>query len=97
MCCAATTPVSTPAERALADWARKVAGDANATTVEDVQALRDAGFSDQQVFAITVYVAARMAFSTVNDALGATPDVELVPRCPPPCARPFRTGGPLER
>ncbi len=73
----------TTAERALADWARKVAGDPNATTVEDVEALRAAGFSDQQVFAITVYVAARLAFSTVNDALGATPDVELVSSLPP--------------
>jgi SAM-dependent methyltransferase/alkylhydroperoxidase family enzyme len=72
----------TPAERALADWARKVAGNPNATTVEDVQALRDVGFSDQQVFAITLFVAARMAFSTVNDALGATPDVELVASLP---------------
>jgi hypothetical protein len=45
--------------------------------------LREAGFSDQQVFGITVYIAARLAFSTVNDALGATPDVELVDSLPP--------------
>ena len=31
----------------------------------------------QQVVAITLFVAARIAFSTVNDALGATPDEEL--------------------
>jgi SAM-dependent methyltransferase/alkylhydroperoxidase family enzyme len=70
-------------ERALAKWARQMAGDANATNVEDVQALRDAGFSDDQVFAITVYVAARLAFSTVNDALGAAPDIELEASLPP--------------
>jgi alkylhydroperoxidase family enzyme len=70
-------------ERALATWAREVAGNANATTTQDVQALRDVGFSDQQVFGITVYIAARLAFSTVNDALGATPDLELLDSLPP--------------
>jgi alkylhydroperoxidase family enzyme len=72
-----------PAEQVLAAWARKVAGDPNATTAADVQELRDAGFDDRQIFAITVYVAARLAFSTVNDALGSTPDVELEASLPP--------------
>jgi SAM-dependent methyltransferase/alkylhydroperoxidase family enzyme len=72
-----------PAERVLAAWARKVAGDPNATTAADIQELRDAGFDDMQIFAITVYVAARLAFSSVNDALGATPDVELAASLPP--------------
>jgi SAM-dependent methyltransferase/alkylhydroperoxidase family enzyme len=71
-----------PEEQALAAWARKVAGDANATTPADLQALRDAGFDDQQIFAITVYVAARQAFSTVNDALGAVPDAALAASLP---------------
>jgi uncharacterized peroxidase-related enzyme len=61
-------------EKALAGWARKVAHDPNGTSAEDVQALRDAGFLDEQIFAITAYVAFRLAFSTVNDALGARPD-----------------------
>lgn len=39
-----------------------------------MQVLRDAGFDDGQVFAITALVALRVAFSTVNDALGARPD-----------------------
>jgi SAM-dependent methyltransferase/alkylhydroperoxidase family enzyme len=65
------------AERALARWARLVATDPNAITPDDVQALREAGFEDQQIFAITTYVAFRLAFSTVNDALGASPDSEL--------------------
>ena len=72
-----------PHERALAAWARRVASDPNATTADDVQGLRDAGFDDLQIFAITVYVAARLAFSTVNDALGSTPDVELAQSLPP--------------
>lgn len=67
----------TEAESAMADWARKVVRDPNATTRSDVQALRDAGFDDAQIFAITVFVALRLAFSTVNDALGAEPDAGL--------------------
>jgi alkylhydroperoxidase family enzyme len=64
----------TAGERVLADWARKVARDPNGTSGADVQALRDAGFGDAQIFAITVFVALRIAFSTVNDALGVGPD-----------------------
>ncbi|MEV7808667.1 hypothetical protein AB0O28_37515 [Microbispora sp. NPDC088329] len=64
-------------ERATAAWARKVARDPNGTTAADVQELRDAGFDDAQIFAITVFVALRVAFSTVNDALGLRPDAPL--------------------
>ena len=64
-------------ERALARWARQLARDPNSTTAGDVQALRAAGFDDAQIFAITVFVALRIAFSTVNDALGARPDRQL--------------------
>jgi uncharacterized peroxidase-related enzyme len=66
-----------PDERALAAWARQVVRDPSSTTVADVQLLRDAGFDDSQIVGITSYVAGRLAFSTVNDALGARPDAEL--------------------
>jgi uncharacterized peroxidase-related enzyme len=72
-----------PSERALARWARQVARDPNGTTEADVDGLRAAGFDDAQVFAITCFVALRIAFSTVNDALGVPPDHELVERIPP--------------
>jgi uncharacterized peroxidase-related enzyme len=65
------------ADRALARWARQLARDPNATTADDVQSLRDAGFDDAQIFAISAFVAFRIAFSTVNDALGAQPDRQL--------------------
>jgi SAM-dependent methyltransferase/alkylhydroperoxidase family enzyme len=64
-------------ERALADWARRVARDPNATTEDDVERLRTVGFDERQIFAITTFVALRIAFATVNDALGAVPDREL--------------------
>jgi uncharacterized peroxidase-related enzyme len=70
-------------ERVMAGWARKVARNPNATSAADVQALRDAGFSDSQIFTITVFVALRLAFSTVNDALGVRPDAVLRATTPP--------------
>jgi len=63
--------------RALARWARLLARDPNSTTAADVQDLRAAGFDDAQIFAITLYTALRLAFSTVNDALGVLPDRQL--------------------
>jgi uncharacterized peroxidase-related enzyme len=69
-------------ERELASWARKVAADPNRTTTEDVESLRSVGFSDSQIFAITAFVALRLAFSTVNDALGVAPDTALQAAAP---------------
>jgi uncharacterized peroxidase-related enzyme len=68
--------------RLLASWARQVAGDPNGTTADQVAELREAGFDDKQIFGLTFFVALRVAFSTVNDALGATPDPELLERAP---------------
>jgi uncharacterized peroxidase-related enzyme len=69
-------------EKAMAAWARKVTRDPNATGPADIQALRDSGLDDGQVFAITAFVALRLAFATVNDALGCLPDTELVRSLP---------------
>jgi hypothetical protein len=66
-----------PAERCLAAWARAVAEDPNATGAAQVAALREAGFSDADIFAMTAFVALRVALSTVDDALGLHPDAEL--------------------
>jgi uncharacterized peroxidase-related enzyme len=67
----------TDQEKAMAGWARKVARDPNATTPADIQALRDSGLDDGQIFAITAFVALRLAFSTINDSLGTQPDAQL--------------------
>jgi uncharacterized peroxidase-related enzyme len=69
-------------ERALASWARKVARDPNHITAQDVESLRSVGFNDSQIFAITVFTALRLAFSTVNDALGVGPDAALQAAAP---------------
>jgi uncharacterized peroxidase-related enzyme len=64
-------------EAALARWARRATSDPNATTADDVDELRRAGFDDAQIVAITAFVGLRIAFSTVNDALGVRPDHQL--------------------
>jgi alkylhydroperoxidase family enzyme len=63
----------------MAAWARKVVKDPNATTPADVEELRDSGLDDDQIFAVTVFVALRLAFSTVNDPL----DAQLAGSLPP--------------
>jgi alkylhydroperoxidase family enzyme len=70
--------------QALASWARLVVKEPNGITADDVQSLREAGFTEEQIFAITAFVAFRLAFSTVNDALGAVPDDELQASLPEP-------------
>jgi len=72
----------TDQERAMAVWARKVARDPNATTPADIEALRDSGLDDGQIFAVTAFVALRLAFSTINDSLGAQPDAQLARSLP---------------
>jgi alkylhydroperoxidase family enzyme len=86
----------TEAERAMAAWARRVTRDPNATSTEDVQELRDAGFCDADIFAMTVYVALRIALSTVNDALGARPDARYRTLAPAPVRGAVTFGRPID-
>ncbi|WP_326833715.1 hypothetical protein VSH64_01955 [Amycolatopsis rhabdoformis] len=69
-------------ESALAAWARNVLADPNATTATDVATLRTAGLNDREIFEATTWIALRLAFATVNDALGAPPDPELRAKVP---------------
>jgi uncharacterized peroxidase-related enzyme len=78
-----TAEEMTAREAALAGWARKVVGDPNATSATDVDELRAAGLSDQEIFDATAFVSFRLAFSTVNDALGINPDWQLVETAAP--------------
>ncbi|MGW9197206.1 carboxymuconolactone decarboxylase family protein [Micromonospora chersina] len=69
-------------ENALAAWSRQVVRDPNAATEAQVERLRDAGLGDQEIFEATTLIAFRLAFSTVNDALGARPDPQLAEKAP---------------
>jgi len=63
----------TPAERVLLDYVKKVTEAAYKTTHEDVQALRDHGWTDPQI-AEAVYITAMFAFfNRVADAFGIEP------------------------
>jgi SAM-dependent methyltransferase/alkylhydroperoxidase family enzyme len=69
-------------EDALASWARRVTADPLSTTAADLDELRAAGYDDRQILAITLFVGLRITFSTVNGALGASPDRELAEGVP---------------
>lgn len=71
-----------PRERALAAWTRQVVDDPNGTNAGNVQSLRNAGLAEREIFEATVFVALRLAFSTVNDALGLLPDAALADAAP---------------
>ena len=85
----------TDQEKAMAAWARKVARDPNATTPADIGALRDSGLDDGQIFAITAFVALRLAYSMINDALGAQPDAQLAQSLPPEVREAVTYGRPV--
>jgi uncharacterized peroxidase-related enzyme len=71
-----------PRGAALAAWARQVAAAPNSTTTADVERLHAVGLSDGEIFDATALIALRVAFATVNDALGAQPDLQLAAAAP---------------
>ena len=75
-------PALSDREAALADWARQVVRDPNATTDGHIARLRGVGLGDREIFEATAFVAFRLAFSTINDALGAAPDKQLADAAP---------------
>ncbi|GJM37671.1 MAG: hypothetical protein DHS20C19_10380 [Acidimicrobiales bacterium] len=85
----------TDQETALAQWARKVASNANGTTQADVDDLRAAGFDDAAIFGITAFVGLRIAFSKINGALGVRPDSELRSFSPPAVIEAVDFGRPI--
>jgi uncharacterized peroxidase-related enzyme len=63
-----------PADVAIMAFAEAVARDASAITEGDVNALRERGLSDAEIFDVAAAAAARCFFSKLLDALGAEPD-----------------------
>ena len=78
----AAAPNLSEREAALAAWARQIVRDPNATTRGDVDRLRELGLGDREIFEATAFIALRLAFSTINDALGAAPDHQLAAAAP---------------
>ena len=82
--------------RDIEDWARKVVRSPNATGAADVQRLRAVGLGDREIFEATAFVAFRAAFCTVNDALGARPDLPLAEAAPPAVRAAVSYGRPVD-
>ena len=64
-------------DRAVMEFAAKVAGDASSITAADVQQLRDRRLSDPEIVDVALAAAARGFFTKVLDALGVQADAQL--------------------
>src|SRR6266540_1761281 len=62
---------------AMLEYAEKVTVAAHTVTEDDIQRLRQQGFSDEQIFDIALCAAVRNFFSRLIDAVGALPDHDL--------------------
>ena len=78
--------------RAVAGWARTIALHPFASRPEEVRRLLDAGFDQAQVLRLTLFIALRIAFSSVNGALGARPEPAYVDRVDPAVREAWRAG-----
>ena len=67
----------TDAEAEMMRFARKVARDASTIKAEDVDRLKDLGFSDADVFDVAATAAGRAFFTKVLDAVGSLPDARF--------------------
>lgn len=64
--------------RAVAAWSRKVASEPRSATAADLDRLIEVGFDSAQILRLTLFVSLRIAFATVNGALGARPEQDYV-------------------
>jgi uncharacterized peroxidase-related enzyme len=82
---------------AVMDLAEKVADDALTVQQDDIDRLRTAGLSDEDVLDVVLAAAARCFFSKTLDALGVEPDAKYADLDPPvrdalTVGRPIATG-----
>jgi uncharacterized peroxidase-related enzyme len=66
-----------PVDVAVMDFADRAAEAPTQVTADDIDALRDVGLSDQDIFDVVLATAARCFFSTVLDAVGAEADTQF--------------------
>lgn len=81
-------------ERAVAAWARGLATEPRSVTPADVNDLFEAGFDRSQVLRLTLFIALRIAFATVNGALGARPEAAYVEHVDPEVRQAWEQGFP---
>jgi uncharacterized peroxidase-related enzyme len=68
----------TAAEAEMLNFARKVGRDASSVTRQDVQRLKEFGFSDAEVFDIAAAASARAFFSKLVESLGVSAEASLL-------------------
>ena len=68
----------TPAEVVMMAYAEQIVLDATAITQNDIDTLRQHGFSDAEIFEIATTATARCFISKTADALGAEPDANYM-------------------
>src|SRR4051794_5133568 len=83
-----------PPDRAVYEFAARVASDAASIEQSDVDRLRAAGLSDADVADVVFAVAARSFFTRVLDGLGAQLDVETAETFPPAVRESMTVGRP---
>ena len=66
------------AEVAMMALARKVVANSSAVTREDVDALRESGLAEDEIFDVVAVAAARAFFAKLVDALGVQPDATFL-------------------
>jgi len=64
-------------ERAMIQLARKVVRDTSTISSEDINTVRNQGFSEEEIFDIIAVAAARCFFAKIPDALGVQPDARF--------------------
>jgi uncharacterized peroxidase-related enzyme len=82
-------------DRAVMDFAARVAEDATSITAADVQHLRDQGLGDPEIVDVVLASAARGFFTKVLDALGVQADVQLGEVFDPEVRRQVTVGRPI--
>jgi alkylhydroperoxidase family enzyme len=70
----AQEPANDPVDRAIIEFARKVALSADSISQSDVDELKAVGLSDDDVFGVVLAAAARCFFSKTLDSTGTPPD-----------------------
>jgi uncharacterized peroxidase-related enzyme len=84
-----------PADVAVMDFAEKATRTPSSITGADVDRLRAAGLSDQDIVDVTLAVAARCFFSTVLEALGVQPDHQFTELLEPDLRDALTVGRPI--
>ena len=82
-------------DRAVMDFAARVATDATTVTADDVERLRAHGLDDRDVLNVVLAAAARSFFTKVLDGLGVQADSELGETFDPEVRRQVTVGRPI--